>query len=78
MTFKSRWEEYKEKNGVTILDAFDVNAPEATPEKAKNRYDICKSCEHFIKLTTQCNECKCFMKIKTKLEYAKCPLGKWE
>jgi hypothetical protein len=41
------------------------------------RYDICKSCEHFISLTAQCSQCGCFMKAKTYIPFSECPVGKW-
>ena len=37
---------------------------------------ICKSCEKYNTVTTQCRECGCFMPIKTWLEGNTCPLGK--
>jgi hypothetical protein len=49
------------------------------PEEERNvRYDICKSCEHFISLTTQCTQCGCVMAAKTYLPFSSCPIGKWE
>jgi hypothetical protein len=74
---KSKWQEYKEKNGVTPLDALNPNTEYASEEKSNQRFDICKACPRLIKLTTQCKECMCIMKIKTKFEAAKCPLEKW-
>lgn len=47
-------------------------------EKAQQRYDHCKKCEHFVKKTTTCLKCWCFMKIKVTLENAECPIGKWK
>jgi hypothetical protein len=46
-------------------------------EEMNVRYDICKSCEHFVSATTQCLKCGCFMKAKTYLPFAECPAGKW-
>lgn len=49
------------------------------PEEERNaRYDICKSCDHFISLTTQCTQCGCVMAAKTYLPFSRCPIGKWE
>lgn len=73
----SRWQQYKEKNGVTPLDFLNPNTKPAPEEQASKRYNICESCEHFFTLTTQCKKCGCFMKAKTKLENAKCPMSKW-
>ena len=44
---------------------------------AQKRYDICKSCDKFVKVTGQCKECLCFMKLKVKLASASCPKNKW-
>lgn len=46
-------------------------------EIAQNRYDICKSCEHFNLETKNCNLCGCFMKVKVKIPEAFCPVNKW-
>ncbi len=46
-------------------------------EESSARFDICKACEHFISLTSQCSQCGCFMKAKTALRNAECPVGKW-
>ena len=48
-----------------------------TKEIAQQRYDICKSCKHFVHLTSQCDLCKCFMKIKVKLKNSTCPDSMW-
>ena len=74
---KSRWEQYKEKNGVTPLDLLNPMTKHAPDELAISRFDICKGCPELIKLTSQCKKCGCIMRIKTKLEAAKCPIGKW-
>lgn len=49
-----------------------------TKAVAQQRYDICKSCEHFILVTNQCDLCKCFMKLKVKIKNSKCPADLWE
>lgn len=74
---KSKWEEYKEKNGVTPLDMLNPKTKHAEENISEQRLDICRSCPELISLTTQCKKCGCFMAAKTKLEAAKCPLGKW-
>ncbi len=48
-----------------------------TKEIAQQRYDICKTCDYFIKVTSQCDLCKCFMKLKVKLTTSECPNGLW-
>lgn len=74
---KSRWEQYKEKNGVTPLDLLNPKARKIDESHAQGRMNICKACPELIQLTDQCKKCGCFMQFKTKLEGAKCPLGKW-
>jgi hypothetical protein len=74
---KSRWQEYKEKNGVTPLDMLNPNTRKASEDLATQRFDICLSCPELIQITKQCKKCGCFMTAKTKLESAKCPVGKW-
>lgn len=74
---KSKWQLYKEKNGVTPLDMLNPQTKHASPELAEQRMSICLSCPELIKLTHQCKKCGCFMGAKTKLEAAKCPIGKW-
>jgi hypothetical protein len=74
---KSRWQEYKEKNGVTPLDMLNPNTRRASEDLATQRFDICLSCPELIQITKQCKKCGCFMTAKTKLESAKCPVGKW-
>lgn len=73
----SRWEEYKKKNGVTPLDLLNPKTKPAEEEVSNERYEICKQCPEFVKISTQCRQCGCFMSVKTKLESARCPLGKW-
>lgn len=74
---KSRWQQYKEKNGVTPLDMLNPQTKHSSDALAKSRIEICKQCPDLISLTTQCKRCGCFMSAKTKLEAAKCPIGKW-
>lgn len=74
---KSRWEQYKEKNGVTPLDLLNPKAVKIDESHAADRLEICLSCPELIKVVNQCKKCGCFMEYKTKLKAAKCPLGKW-
>jgi len=76
MTMKSRWEQYKEKNGVTPLDLLK-NTGRATVDLAASRLSICESCDRYLASTKQCLECGCIMPLKVRLERAKCPLVKW-
>lgn len=43
----------------------------------EERYNICKSCDKFIELTSTCKLCGCFMTAKTWLPSSSCPAGKW-
>lgn len=54
-----------------------TNSIEKTKQRKKQRLEICKNCEFFNKITTQCNQCGCIMSIKSLLPDAKCPKGKW-
>tara|TARA_B100000925_G_scaffold33189_1_gene21995 strand:+ start:1629 stop:1799 length:171 start_codon:yes stop_codon:yes gene_type:complete len=49
----------------------------AEREIAQARFDICKSCEYFIKEGSRCSKCGCFMKLKCKAKMAHCPVNKW-
>lgn len=74
----SKWEEWKKAVGDSrpwhLLDPLKEIKD---PEIVKKRFDICKSCEFYIKATTQCKKCGCLMIGKTKLSNAGCPIGKW-
>lgn len=74
----SRWQQYKEKNGITPLDILNPRTKPSSPEKASHRLSICQECPNLVKLTNQCRECGCFMNLKVKFEDSKCPIGKWE
>lgn len=74
---KSRWQQYKEKNGATPLDMLNPQTKYVHKDIAANRMNICLSCPELINITHQCKKCGCFMGAKTKIEVAKCPLGKW-
>jgi len=74
---KSRWEQYKEKNGVTPLDLLNPMTKNADKELSDSRLNLCLACPELINLTKQCKKCGCFMLLKTKIESAKCPIGKW-
>jgi hypothetical protein len=73
----NRWQEYKEKNGVTPLDMLNPKTKKIDEIDAEKRYSLCLECPELINLTKQCKQCGCFMVVKTKVESAKCPLGKW-
>jgi hypothetical protein len=74
---KSRWQQYKEKNGSTPLDFLNPQTRYASKELQEERMSICVACPEIISITNQCKQCGCFMTAKTKIEVSKCPLGKW-
>lgn len=43
-----------------------------TTEVYKERLAICKSCEHYFKLTGSCKKCGCFMRVKAKISAMSC------
>ena len=45
---------------------------------AKQRYEICKTCEHLNTLIKVCSQCRCFMPAKTTLSMVHCPIMKWD
>lgn len=59
------------------LDHLKDRVKPLSEEEMNVRYDICKSCEHFVSATTQCLKCGCIMKAKTYLPFSECPVGKW-
>lgn len=73
----SRWQEYKQKNGVTPLDMLNPKTRHVDEKKAQERFSLCLACPELFQPTKQCKKCGCFMAVKTKLEAALCPLGKW-
>ena len=59
-------------------DLFNKNIGRVQNEVAEARFEICKACPKYLKLTHQCVECGCVMNAKVKLPNASCPLGKWD
>jgi hypothetical protein len=78
MSELSAWQKYKQNLGETRpWDIINPNVNFVSEEVQNSRLNLCRGCEHLIKLTTQCKKCGCFMAAKTKLEKAECPIGKW-
>ena len=42
------------------------------------RIAICRECDKFNRVNSQCSEYGCFMDYKTLLPFVSCPLGKWK
>lgn len=57
--------------------------PKSTQAQINFRYDICQSCEKFVKSKSECGVCGCSLSQKkifmNKLAWAdqSCPIGKW-
>lgn len=51
--------------------------PIAPSDQAKERFEICKACEHLRPHIHQCSKCGCFMVAKVRFAGATCPIGKW-
>lgn len=62
---------------MNINELYDPIADDVSKEEKIKRFNICKSCDKFMKQTTQCGICMCIMKIKTGISHASCPLNKW-
>jgi hypothetical protein len=44
---------------------------------AKERMDICESCDRYTSDSQQCSICLCFMPLKTAAANMRCPIDKW-
>ena len=44
---------------------------------SEERLSVCKTCDRFNKISSQCSICGCFMNYKTLLYDASCPVDKW-
>jgi hypothetical protein len=56
-----------------------LDNPKLAPRKiARQRLEICESCDRYSKETMQCDICQCIMPIKTTFANMKCPIDKWE
>lgn len=77
---ESRWQKWMKdhaNSGASPMDLFNPYTERASEDLAEQRMEICRNCEHYIKMTHQCKECGCIMNLKTKLLHADCPLRKW-
>jgi hypothetical protein len=43
----------------------------------KERLDICRGCDKYIKVTGNCSVCLCFMRVKASIGQMSCPEKKW-
>lgn len=48
-----------------------------TLEKARERYDICRTCENFQPDLKICKKCGCFMPLKVTIAQIACPIKLW-
>jgi recombinational DNA repair protein RecR len=44
---------------------------------AKEKLDICNTCDDYNKESKRCKICGCFMEVKTRTPGMSCPVGKW-
>lgn len=52
--------------------------PRLAPRKvAKERLEVCQSCDRYIPENMQCSICQCIMPLKTTMANMKCPIDKW-
>ena len=52
--------------------------PKLAPRKVTaDRMEICRACDHFDQITTQCSQCLCIMSLKTTFANVRCPTDKW-
>lgn len=58
-------------------DLVNNNEIFVTDEVRLQRWNTCKSCEHFISQDSRCELCGCFMQPKVKLTRSTCPAWKW-
>ena len=56
--------------GIKDIIKKEINKKKYT---AKERIEMCESCEYFKSGTRQCGICWCFMDIKTKMKNKSCP-----
>ena len=45
--------------------------------KNKERWDICKVCEHYSVRQQRCKKCGCYLEYKIKFDISECPIHKW-
>ena len=55
-----------DEGGVFVSDA-----------KNKERWDICKKCEHYSIRQKRCKQCGCWLEYKIKFSASECPIKKW-
>ena len=60
-----------------LIGSIMTNGIKVSPEIAKKRLKICKSCPHLLKRTGNCKKCGCFVDVKTLYQDQYCKLGKW-
>ena len=61
-----------------LAKQYDEQEQQALKEPlAKQRIEICRSCEHYWEKLKVCSHCYCFMPAKSRITSSKCPVGKW-
>jgi hypothetical protein len=52
--------------------------PTIAPRRvARNRMDICESCDFYRSSSQICEQCGCFLPLKTAAANMRCPIDKW-
>ena len=62
-------------HGITGLTKAALGIDHPGDEVVKQRWDICKSCEHFR--LWQCRLCGCLVSGKIRLASERCPILRW-
>lgn len=65
------------ESDIEYAQSLEKELKEEEKSIAEKRYNICVSCDRFMKITRQCKECFCFIPLKTKIMDTECPIGKW-
>lgn len=60
-----------------IMEAVSGNDIFVSEEVKQQRFDTCKSCEHFDSNEIRCKQCGCFLEHKASFSAAKCPIELW-
>jgi len=63
--------------GGSVINHIKEGMKQATPEKQKERLDICYKCPLYAADSGRCTSCGCFLKVKASWESSKCPKGHW-
>jgi recombinational DNA repair protein RecR len=79
MKYGAKIYQYFTEHGLNTEDIknFIPDLSNAHIEKARNRKNICHSCDKYDTRTKMCSICHCWIPTKTLWPDTKCPLDKW-